>query len=857
MASCIGIDIGHTNAVVGIARRGGIDILSNEVSKRLTSCFVGFSGKERKLGEAAAAGITSNLKNTITGPKAIVGKKFHSDDVQAEIPLVAYSMKDVAGEVGIPVMYNDEELVLSPEKAMSMLMLAMQKIAQDEQGSPVTDCVLSVPAYFTDSERRAMLDAASIAGLNCLRLMNDSTAAALSYGIYKTDMPADKTTYVAFVDVGAMDSTVSIVAFVKGKLTVHSTACDRHLGGRDFDMLLAKRFAAEWKEKHGIDALTNKKAMYRLLVACEKTKKILSANPQAPINIECFMDDIDVKSMIDRVEFLESCEPALVRLDKLLAEAFEGCGLASKDEIASVEIFGGSVRIPAVQARVSAYFGKECSKTLNFDECVAKGCSLQAAMLSPAFKVRDFQVNDITMYPIALSWTSSANATAPESMEVDGEADAPPTKPGASSTVVFTKFNSMPNTKMLTFYRKETFTLTAAYDPAAPIPNGFPTKISEFTVSNIPPRAPDEEGKVDPARIKVKLRLDVHGVMVLDSAVAIEEQEVIEEVPAAEPPKKPAETAPAAEAGADAAESPAPAEAGATTEGEAAPAAADAAPSEPAPAEAAEPEKKKTKKTKRINLDVAMKSPGITPQGLMEAQEAEAQMALQDRLIAETAEAMNALESSVYSYRDALSMKLADFVSESDKEKLSAMLTTTEDWLYDEGFDAEKSVYQAKLKEVQQAFAPASSRESEAANRPEALAELQKQISRFAAFASDTSEEYAHIKAEDKEKVAAESQKAEEWLAGISAKLEGLAMTAEPPVKVSEVQAKTTALIDTCEPIVKTPKPPPPKPEPAPTAAPEVDAAGAAAPEGAEEAAPAEAATEAAPAAAPDNMDVD
>jgi len=524
-----------------------------------------------------------------------------------------------------------------------------------------------------------------------------------------------------------------------------------------------------------------------------------------------------------------------------------------------------------VQARVSKFFGKDCSKTLNFDECIAKGCALQAAMLSPAFKVRDFQVNDVTLYPIALSWTSLAGTTtAPESMEVDGEGDAPPITrdPSKANTVMFTKFNSIPNTKMITFYRKDTFTLTAAYD-AADIPNGFPSKVSEFTISNIPPRAPDEEGKVDPARIKVKLRLDLHGIMVVDSAVAIEEQEVIEEVPAPEPPKKPEQPAPAAEPATDPAGSPAPAEADSTPEADAAPAAADApsepaadAPSEPAaadaaePAEAAPPEKKKSKKTKRITLDVATKSPGITPQALMEAQEAEAQMALQDRLIAETAEAMNALESSIYSYRDELSTKLSDFVSDSDKEKLGAMLTEYEDWLYDEGFDAEKSVYTAKLKQAQQEFAPACSRESEAANRPEALAELQKQITRFAAFASDISEEYAHIKAEDKEKVAAESQKAKEWLADINTKLEGHAMTAEPPVKVSEVQAKTSALIDTCEPIVKTPKPPPPKPEPAPSAAPEVDApAGTTAPE---EAQPAESATEAAPAAEnPSNMDVD
>merc|ERR1719482_1858641 len=244
-----------------------------------------------------------------------------------------------------------------------MLMKCMQGIAElDQGGAEIRDVVISVPPYFTDAERHSMLDAASIAGLNCLRLMNDSTAAALSYGIYKTDMPTDKETNVAFVDCGAMDTTISIVSFIKGKLTVLATTCDRHFGGRDFDMILAEHFAAEWKEKHKIDAKTNKKAMYRLVTAAEKTKKVLSANPQAPINIECFMDDIDVKGMMDRAEMLSVAEPLLVKLDGIMAEALSASGLTQAD-VSTVEIFGGSCRIPAVQDRISAFFGKPtCSK---------------------------------------------------------------------------------------------------------------------------------------------------------------------------------------------------------------------------------------------------------------------------------------------------------------------------------------------------------------------------------------------------------------------------------------------------------------------------------------------------------------
>jgi len=836
--SCIGIDIGQQNAVVAIARRGGIDVLSNEVSKRLTASMVGFSGKERKLGEAALSGITSNLKNTVTGVKAVLGKKFHSEDVQKEIDLVGYKMVDVAGKVGIPVQYNEEEVMLTPERAMSMVFKCMQKIAELDQGTAVTDVVVAVPTYFTDAERHAMLDAASIAGLNCLRLMNDITAAALSYGIYKTDMPADKPVYVAFVDMGAMDTSVSIVSFVKGKLTVLSTACDRTLGGRDFDMILAEHFAAEWKEKHKIDAKTNKKAMYRLVTACEKTKKILSANPQAPINIECFMDDIDVKGMMERDEMLTVGAPLLARLDGILDEAFKASGLTMED-INSVEVLGGSVRIPAVHDRVAAFFKKEtCSKTLNFDECVAKGCALQCAMLSPAFKVRDFSVTDVTMYPIALSWSSTGGA---EKMEVEG--DAEDATPSGNSTVVFSKFNAVPCTKMLTFYRKETFSLTAAYDSSVTLPNGFPTKLAEFTVSDIPPRAANEDGKVEPAKIKVKLRLDLHGLLTLESAVAIEEQEVIEEV---KPEPAPAAAEPPPLEG-DAAAPPAEGEAAAAgeapKEGEAA---AEAAP-------APEPEKKKTKKVKRVALGVGTKGGGITSQELMEAQEAEGNMAHMDKLIAETSEAMNALESNIYSLRSAISDRLSAYLVDADKEAFGAKLTAMEDWLYDEGFDADKATYEAKLKELTTAFAGGEGRALEADKRPDAIAMLERAIEVYTKFATSSEEEYAHIAADEKQKVATEAAAAQAWLSESRATLDALAKTADPPIKAADISAKATALSSVCEPIKNTPKPLPPKPEPAPAA----EEPAAAEAEGAAEPVAEGAEPKAEGGAKPDNMDVD
>jgi len=837
--SCIGIDVGQQNAVVAIARRGGIDVLSNEVSKRLTAAMVGFSGKERKLGEAALSGITSNLKNTITGPKAIIGKKFNSESIQKEIDLVGYKMVDQATNVGIPVNYNDEEVTLTPEAAMSMVLKCMRKIAEEDQNAPVTDVVISVPAYFTDAERHAMMDAAAIAGLNCLRLMNDCTAAALSYGIYKTDMPTDKPLYVAFVDMGAMDTTVSIVAFVKGKLTVLATACERAFGGRDFDMILAEHFAAEWKTKHGIDAKTNKKAMYRLVTACEKTKKVLSANPQAPINIECFMEDIDVKGNMERSDMLTVGAPLLEKLDKILGEAFTASGL-TKEDIDSVEIFGGSVRIPAVHDRIAAFFGKaNCSKTLNFDECVAKGCALQCAMLSPAFKVREFSVNDVTLYPIALQWkgtaldvqdTASASKDA-EGMEVDaeGEGKEDAGDAGDKTTVVFSKFNGIERTKLITLPRSlaktvvtEGFQLTAAYptDTLSAMPNGFPPQLAKFIVK---PSAAKEEGGFETTKIKVKVALDKHGILSMESATAIQEQEVPEVVEEAKPETPAEQEAPA----------PAPPSEVAAAEGAEGSAAAPEGTPDVSDAPPPEPEKKAPKKKiKKVDLEFTTTGSGITPKELMEAQEREGNMAIMDKLLAETSQAMNDLESSVYSLRDAISGRLSDFLVDADKEALGSKLTKMEDWLYDEGFDADKATYEGKLKEIKGDFADGEGRALEADKRPDAINALDKAIEKFTTFAQSADEAYAHIDAEEKKKAGAEAAAAQAWLTDAKAKIDATPKTADVPVKAAEIDAKFAELAKVCDPIMSTPKPTPmeqeppaPPAEPSP-AAPAVDADG-------------------------------
>ncbi|KAG0279593.1 adenyl-nucleotide exchange factor sse1, partial [Linnemannia gamsii] len=384
--SVVGIDFGNLQSVIAVARNRGIDVICNEVSNRFTPSLVSFGPKQRYLGETAKTQEISNFKNTVSSLKRIVGRTLADKEVQEiEKQYLTVPLVDVNGQLSVKLNYKGEESTFTTTQVFAMYLTKMREIAASETKMPVSDCVIAIPSWFTDVQRRAVLDASEIAGLNVLRLINDSTAVALGYGITKTDLPEDKPRNICFVDVGHSSYTVSIVAFIKGQLTVKSRAFDRHFGGRDFDRMLVDHFAAEFKTKYGIDVKSNGKALIRLMAGCEKLKKILSANAQAPLNIESIMEDRDVASMMKRAEFEELAQDLISRVEAPLQKALDDAGL-TVEEIDSVEIVGGSTRIPALKERIQAFFGKDLSATLNQDEAIARGAALQCAMLSPTFK---------------------------------------------------------------------------------------------------------------------------------------------------------------------------------------------------------------------------------------------------------------------------------------------------------------------------------------------------------------------------------------------------------------------------------------------------------------------------------------
>lgn len=390
--SVVGFDIGNENCVIAVVKQRGIDVLLNDESKRETPAVVCFGEKQRFLGSSGAASAVMNPKTTVSQVKRLVGRKFGDPGIQHELKMFPFETSEALdGGILIHLKYMGETHTFTPVQIMAMLFAHLRELAGRNLETPVSDCVIGIPSYFRDLQRRAYLDAALIAGLKPLRLMHDCTATALSYGIYKTNFSASGPNYVAFVDIGHCDTQIAIASFEEGHMKILSHAFDSNLGGRDFDEVLFRHFAEKFKEQYNIDVYSNVKACIRLRTACEKLKKVLSANPEAPLNIECLMDEKDVKGFIKRDEFEKLTSGLLEKIVVPCNKALSDAGL-SVDKIHSVELVGSGSRIPAITRSLASLFKREPQRTVNASECVARGCALQGAMLSPVFRVREYEV---------------------------------------------------------------------------------------------------------------------------------------------------------------------------------------------------------------------------------------------------------------------------------------------------------------------------------------------------------------------------------------------------------------------------------------------------------------------------------
>jgi heat shock 70kDa protein 1/2/6/8 len=388
----IGIDLGTTYSCVGIYKNGQVEIIANDQGNRTTPSYVAFTEKDRLIGDGAKNQANSNPENTVYDAKRLIGRKFSDKEVQDDLNMYTF------GVVADP---NDKPLIkikkgtFQPEQISSMILEKMKLIAENYTGQTIKKAVITVPAYFNDSQRQATKDAGSIAGLEVLRIINEPTAAAMAYGLNES---TGKEQNILIFDMGGGTFDVSLLTIEDGIFEVKATAGDTHLGGEDFDSILVEHFAKEFKRKHRIDIMDNKRALRRLRTACERAKRTLSSTTVAQVELDTLAEGIDFSSSLTRAKFENLCDQVFKGCLKPVEKVIKDSGIA-KSEIDEIVMVGGSTRIPRIQDLLIKYFnGKELCKTINPDEAVAYGAAIQAAILSGN---TDSKIDDILLLDVA------------------------------------------------------------------------------------------------------------------------------------------------------------------------------------------------------------------------------------------------------------------------------------------------------------------------------------------------------------------------------------------------------------------------------------------------------------------------
>jgi len=395
----IGIDLGTTYSCVGVFQHGKVEIIANDQGNRTTPSYVAFTETERLIGDAAKNQVAMNPSNTVFDAKRLIGRRFDDTSVQSDMKHWPFDVISDGGKPKIQIEHKGESKTFFPEEISSMVLTKMKEISEAYLGKPVVNAVVTVPAYFNDSQRQATKDAGTIAGLNVLRIINEPTAAAIAYGL---DKKGTGERNVLIFDLGGGTFDVSILTIEDGIFEVKSTAGDTHLGGEDFDNRMVNHFVLEFKRKHKKDLTSNKRALRRSRTACERAKRTLSSSTQASIEIDSLFEGIDFYSTITRARFEELnadlFRSTLEPVEKALRDA-----KLDKAQVHDIVLVGGSTRIPKIQKLLQDFFnGKELNKSINPDEAVAYGAAVQAAILNgdKSEQVQDLLLLDVT--PLSL-----------------------------------------------------------------------------------------------------------------------------------------------------------------------------------------------------------------------------------------------------------------------------------------------------------------------------------------------------------------------------------------------------------------------------------------------------------------------
>ncbi|KAI8575321.1 hypothetical protein K450DRAFT_194363 [Umbelopsis ramanniana AG] len=378
-AGAIGIDLGTTYSCVGVWESERVEIIANEQGNRTTPSYVAFSDNERLVGDAAKNQAAMNPKNTVFDAKRLIGRRFDDPEVKADMKNWPFTIADKDGNPFIQVDFEGETKTFSPQEISSMVLIKMKEIAEAKLGKTVKKAVITVPAYFNDSQRQATKDAGTISGMEVLRIINEPTAAAIAYGLDANDKQEKN---VLIFDLGGGTFDVSLLTISGGVFAVKATAGDTHLGGEDFDNTLVNHFVQEFKRKQKKDISGDARALRRLRTASERAKRTLSSLTQTTVEVDSLFDGVDFQANITRAKFEEINSTHFNGTIDPVARVLKDSKIDKKD-VHEVVLVGGSTRIPKIQSLLQDFFdGKELNKSINPDEAVAYGAAVQAAVLT-------------------------------------------------------------------------------------------------------------------------------------------------------------------------------------------------------------------------------------------------------------------------------------------------------------------------------------------------------------------------------------------------------------------------------------------------------------------------------------------
>jgi len=753
--SVVGFDFGTDSCIVAVCKKGakgGPDVIQNEVGNRKTTTMVAFAGNQRYIGDSAVSQAGGNVAGSIYNFKNLLCH-MGEEELKFEAPYLPFTVINQGdGSVAIEVPYESKKERFSPQAITAALFAKLKDIAEKGLGIPVKDCVISVPPLWTEKARRAILDAASIAGLTVLSLMNETLALAVTYGLLRK-LPKEEIK-VCFVDVGASHTNAAVYAFSEGKIRTLGVASDERFGGRNFDMILFNHLAQDIKNRYKMDVTTNPKAAFKLMNCCKRTKTTLSANLTVPWSVEFIMNDRDVSGVVTRDQFDQLSESATSKLSSVITLALQraGCTMA---ELHSMEVVGGGSRIPCVSKILTSTFGREVSKTVDSDEGVAKGCALRCAMLSPTIRVREFDIIDQQPFNVAVEWGPLGARQLETRIEP-----------------LFVAGSPVPHLTMVAFEG-----ITGPFQIITRYTDSKLAGANRFVLSGFPSALTD-----DIPIVKVRFQLSQHGIVSIDKAKLMEREPEVQKAVDADAPM--------------------------SAEGE-------KKAGEPMDTSADNKAEKK-QKYKKTDLRVESQFCSMELKKRQSAEEREAAMQLQDKSIAETSAARDQLERYVLEMRGRIESQndLAKFGTESEIDNFRAKLEAEDDWLSsDDGFEGTKQEFKKRHGDLLVVGGPMVSRKFELEQRPAAVEMMKKMVAHYQAFAATTEEKYAHITQEQKNVVNEKCNQVDQWLCNELIKQERLPFNVNPCLTKAIIQAKCKELDSVCKPVLNTPKPVPPKVE--------------------------------------------